>query len=176
MGCFARPRRVTARRVLPLLLLAPCLAASPPPPPPLDLLRARLVAAMLPDPSDALAPAVATALRAEAPWLVQTQRPDGSWPDIDYTDSQDASAWNASIALQRALILGVVSRGAGGGGGGAGLCNASVLATRLWLSRAPRNENWWWQQLGEVSCVARALLLCPDAAAAAAAAARSGLW
>ena len=112
MGCFARPRRVTARRVLPLLLLAPCLAASPPPPPPLDLLRARLVAAMLPDPSDALAPAVATALRAEAPWLVQTQRPDGSWPDIDYTDSQDASAWNASIALQRALILGVVSRGA----------------------------------------------------------------
>ena len=91
MGSVARPRRVTAR-VLPLLLLAPCLAAPPPPPPPLDLLRARLVAAMLPDPSDALAPAVASALAAEAPWLVQTQRPDGSWPDIDYTDSQDAIA------------------------------------------------------------------------------------
>jgi hypothetical protein len=40
-----------------------------------------------------------------------------------------------------------------------GLCGASVAATRFWLSRAPVNLNWWWRQLGEVSSVARALLL-----------------
>ena len=69
-------------RMLPLLLLlAPCQTAAPPS---LAWLRSRLVTAMLPDVNDdAQAPAVAAALAAEAPWLLQTQRADGSWPDID---------------------------------------------------------------------------------------------
>jgi len=145
---------------------------------PLDALRARLVSAALPAAGDSLSVPVAAAIAAQAPWLVSTQRADGSWPDVDYADSTDLSAWNASTALQRALMLGVAARGAApaSAAAAAAFCNASAAATRFWLSAAPVNKNWWWSQLGEVSSVARALLLCPDGAAAAAASAPCGLF
>ena len=158
------------------LLLCACACASGAPPSPLDPLRARLVAAALPAPGDELAAPVAAAIAAQAPWLLSTQRADGSWPDVVYADSTDLSEWNASTALQRSLMLGVAARGAASAADAAGLCNASALATRFWLATAPRNENWYWRQLGEVSSVARALLLCPDSAAAAAASAPGGLF
>jgi chondroitin AC lyase len=162
-------------RGLALLLLSAGALAMGAPPTPLDALRARLVAAALPAEGDGLAPPVVAAITAQAPWLVATQRADGSWPDVDYADSTDLSAWNASTALQRALMLGVAAHGAAASTA-AGFCNASVLATRYWIARAPKNANWWWSQLGEISSVARALLLCPDGAAAAAAAAPDGLF
>ena len=93
-------RRAPLRAARALLLCA-CACASGAPPSPLDPLRARLVAAALPAPGDELAAPVAAAIAAQAPWLLSTQRADGSWPDVVYADSTDLSEWNASTALQR---------------------------------------------------------------------------
>jgi hypothetical protein len=72
----------------------------------LTLLGANVLAnVLLPNASDAFALSALSAVDGEVPPLVTRLNATGLFPDIDYSDSDDRSEWQAATHLQRCLML-----------------------------------------------------------------------
>jgi chondroitin AC lyase len=104
--------------------------------------RARYVDSILP-------PASADAfLQQEAQKYASLLRPDGSWPDIDYTASA-RSVWGTSDHLERVLTMAKSARlGRNAGHPDAELEGKILLALKWWNDHDYRNPNWWWNEIG----------------------------
>jgi len=109
----------------------------------LDTVRQRILEPLL-------APVPAEAARK----LLETLRPDGSWPDIDYQD-RSRSGWKTVRHLSNVAALARAYRSPGSKLQGDETLRRAVLSSLdYWLSHDFQNSNWWWNQIG----VPRALL------------------
>lgn len=69
--------------------------------------------------------------------------PDGSWPDIDYKDS-NRDKWQPADHIDRMVTLACAFYD----GRGEGFYEALVRALNFWDERNPVCLNWWYNQIG----------------------------
>ena len=120
------------------------------------LVGERLRKALL-DPEEvknALAPPDRSAEQALA-----TQRPDGSWADQDYADT-NREDWKALQHLPR--LKAMVAACYQPGSSLAGRQDHVVAGLRYWLDADPHNTNWWHNEIGVPRQVGEILLLLGD--------------
>lgn len=91
------------------------------------------------------------------------QRPDGSWPDIDYTDG-NRSGWPAAQHAGRLLSLAQAWRLMETGSPQRARCLAGAQrAFAYWRTNDFQCPNWWYNQIGVPRLLAPAALLLADA-------------
>ncbi|NLS91514.1 MAG: polysaccharide lyase 8 family protein [Planctomycetaceae bacterium] len=117
----------------------------------LETIRARVMAPLL------AAPEAKAAER-----LIDSLRPDGTWPDIDYT--QDSrSAWSVPAHLSRVETLARAYHASKSPlHGDAHVLAATQKGLDAWLRLDPQNPNWWWNQIGVPRSILPILLLLDD--------------
>lgn len=94
---------------------------------------------------------------------VRAQKSDGSWPDIDYADT-DRGGWKTYGHLGRALQMAGAYRAAGHPmAGDSSLRGAVVAALEHWVDKDYVNSNWWYPQIGVPDTLAPILVLMGDA-------------
>ncbi len=75
-------------------------------------------------------------------------KPDGSWPDIDYS-AQDRSVWAAADHLDRVLLMAKSARAyRDAGRPDTDLEGRINLALKWWTDHDYHNPNWWWNEIG----------------------------
>lgn len=95
---------------------------------------------------------------------VRAQRPDGSWPDIDYANT-DRGGWRTYEHLGRTLNMARAYRATGHSmAGHASLDTAIVAAIEHWVKQDYVNSNWWYPQIGVPNALSPTLVLMGDAA------------
>jgi len=91
--------------------------------------------------------------------LLETLRPDGSWPDIDYQDGS-RSGWKTVRHLSNVATLARAYRSPGSKLQGDETLRRAVLSSLdYWLSHDFQNSNWWWNQIGVPRTLLPTLLL-----------------
>lgn len=130
----------------------------------LTILQDNVIKLLLPNPADSYDLSVVASIDTQVPVQASALNASGLFPDINYYDQNDRSEWAAATHLQRCLMFGVSFAS-----------NVSILhghplvqqacsrCVQGWLDANPQNSNWWWQQLGVLQVVSKALLLCPNA-------------
>lgn len=105
-----------------------------------------------------------SAIDRECPIILQGLNSSGFWTDIDYFDSDARSDWPAAGHLRRCLLFGIAyNSNASMWYLNASYSGAANRCTASWLALSPVNSNWWWMQLGTLQCIAKLLLLVPNA-------------
>jgi chondroitin AC lyase len=103
---------------------------------------------------------------SEALDYVASQRPDGSWSDVDYADrtsSANGKTWSAYIALYRMLALTQAYRDPDAAGfGDPAVLTAVERALLHWDAVDPGNSNWWETEIGESIAMGRISVLLGD--------------
>lgn len=90
---------------------------------------------------------------------VQAQKPDGSWPDIDYANT-DRGGWRTHEHLSRTLDMARAYRTAGHSmESDSSLSVAIVAALEHWVDKDYVNANWWYPQIGVPDTLAPTLVL-----------------
>lgn len=131
---------------------------------PLDILRTQLVDALLPEPGVPWDEAQLGAIDSECPVILNGLNSSGLWPDIDYYDSSARSDWPAATHLRRCLLFGTAyNANSSTFYKNASYADAANRCTASWLLLSPVNSNWWWMQFGTLQCIAKLLLLVPNA-------------
>jgi len=91
--------------------------------------------------------------------VLDAQRPDGTWPDVDYRNS-NLMAWKTPRHLGKVMLLSRAYTSPESALHGDTRLRKAVLAgLDYWLERDFRNKNWWWNQIGVPRSLARILLL-----------------
>jgi chondroitin AC lyase len=108
-----------------------------------------------------------TAYAAQAARWAAALRPNGTWADVNYTDSGDRADWlaDAHVVRTAALASAAVWPASPLAGDGA-LYNASRAALRAWSALDPQNVNWWWDIISlpqAYGCIYLVLGAAPDA-------------
>ena len=92
---------------------------------------------------------VKTSLPEGAQAHLASQQPDGSWSDIDYRDRSSAG-WKPIVHLDRLQSMAAAHAEESGP---LHLAPAVREANRsgldCWFARAPRSDNWWWNDIGK---------------------------
>lgn len=121
----------------------------------IQTIKARLLASFFPLPSEI------EALVTDVQSAMKQQKADGSWPDIDYTDT--SNAWPASNHLKRLREMVQVLRVPK-----SPLFNSpqleeqSLRALRFWLQHDYTNANWWHNEINVPRRVGEIALLLED--------------
>ena len=90
---------------------------------------------------------------------IREQRPDGSWPDIDYANT-DPGGWRTYEHVGRTLEMARAYRAAGHPmAGNPALRAAVVAAIEHWTNKDYVNSNWWYAQIGVPDALAPTLVL-----------------
>ena len=135
-------------------------------PPPIDVIRDRITALRIPTST-----AACNATLSQAAKALSTQLKDGTWPDLDYEDT-DREHWSCAPHLQRMVSLATASKlpDSADPQSSAGVMarqkadqTAAVLALHAWLARDPQNDNWWHNQIHVPIVMGTMLLLLRDA-------------
>lgn len=96
---------------------------------------------------------------ADARRYASDLRPDGSWPDVDYTDKA-GSDWKTETHLTRTLeIAGAWADPFSPARRDAVLKDAACRALDYWLEHDFQNPNWWHNQISVPRAVGETLLL-----------------
>lgn len=144
---------------LSLILLAMLAAALPAvaqstPEVAMQTVKERMRAAILPR-----QPAAIADLSASAAKNLKAEQPDGSWPDIEYSNGTQ-SFWEAAQHLYR---LHVMSRAWATPDQplyhDAALEKGTLAALDFWLKHDYQNPNWWWNEIGGPQLIGESLLL-----------------
>ncbi len=102
----------------------------------------------------------------EASRLVETLRPDGSWPHVDYED-RSRSGWKTIRHLANVATLARSYRSPLDSPKEASrddaLLKAALASLDYWLERDFQNPNWWWNQIGVPRTLYPTLWLLEDA-------------
>jgi chondroitin AC lyase len=95
-----------------------------------------------------------------------SQRPDGSWADVDYADrtsSANGRTWSAYHALYRMLAMAHAYRDpAAEGFEDPALVTAVERALAYWDVADPGNTNWWETEIGESMAMGRLSIFLGD--------------
>jgi chondroitin AC lyase len=95
--------------------------------------------------------------------LLGDQRPDGSWPGIDYVDTS-RTGFQHRIHLERILSLSIAYRKPGSAfAGNEKVREAAVRAIGHWVGKDYICQNWWWNEIGTPDLMIRSLLALDDA-------------
>ena len=173
MNIMTQPARLLLAVLLalaaPAVAQAPADRAASGPPPDSALaelaeVRARLAAALVPDAAEA------PAVEAEAARLLAAQRPDGTWPDVDYAD-RSRGGWAPLAHLER---LRTMARAWAAGRAPDGLA-AVERGLGAWGRLDPQGDNWWHNQIGAPALAGDVLVLTHGALAPAARAVALGV-
>lgn len=120
--------------------------------PDLETIRQRIVA-------DLLEPPVAEKAVQN---LLATQKPDGSWPGINYKDTS-RTGFQHSIHLENMLTLARAYKKSGTPlYKAAGVKKAVTRALDFWLAHDFICENWWWNEMGTPNWMVNTLLVLDD--------------
>lgn len=93
---------------------------------------------------------------------VKGQRPDGSWPDINYQDTTK-TAFQHRVHLDKMLELARAYRNPGSPWfGNAQVKAAASRALDHWLREDYICENWWWNEIGTPDAMIQTLLVMDD--------------
>jgi chondroitin AC lyase len=99
-----------------------------------------------------------TAVHAPEARLAE-MRPDGSWPDQDYAD-RDRLHWKAGEHLPRLLaITRAYYSPAGRLSKKSDVLNRIDTSLRFWLTKDPKNDNWWHNEIGVPQQIGQILIL-----------------
>ncbi|MBN2452368.1 MAG: hypothetical protein JXR77_18420, partial [Lentisphaeria bacterium] len=91
--------------------------------------------------------------------LLRTQRPDGSWPQVDYAD-QGRMSWAPSRHMGELLSLACAYAGTEAGGPSReALAKAIGRGLDFWFAKDPQCPNWWYNQIGVPRQLYRVMLL-----------------
>jgi hypothetical protein len=95
----------------------------------------------------------------DAEKTIETQSPDGSWPDINYADDQVA-AWDPAKHMDRVKQMAAVYAQKST----PFYHSPKVLAQvekglQFWYARKPKSKNWWHNTIGQQLQLERILLL-----------------
>ncbi|MDN4613348.1 discoidin domain-containing protein [Leifsonia sp. F6_8S_P_1B] len=105
---------------------------------------------------------------------VASQKADGSWSDVDYTDrtsSANGKTWDAYKALYRMVAIAQAYRDKTAKGyGDPRLIAAEERALAYWDQADPGNTNWWETEIGESIAMGRISIFLGDKLSPAAAA------
>ena len=94
---------------------------------------------------------------------VNDQRPDGSWPGINYQDTSK-TAFQHRIHLDKMLELARAFRDPGSPWfGNEKVKSAASRALDHWLREDYICENWWWNEIGTPDAMIQTLLVMDDA-------------
>ncbi|MGH9599869.1 MAG: hypothetical protein ACRD27_08385, partial [Terracidiphilus sp.] len=106
-------------------------------------IRERFVRSILPEGSAGI-----EYLHQEGADYAASLKPDGSWPDIDYTNAR-RSGWTASDHLNRVLLMAKSARVYRDAGQPDTALETKIpLALKWWTDHDYRNPNWWWNEIG----------------------------
>lgn len=98
----------------------------------------------------------------EARRLVDTLRPDGSWPDVDYQDGT-RSGWRTPRHLSHVATLVRAYKSPQSDLRGSDEVRRAVFSSLdYWLEHDFQNSNWWWNQIGVPRALAPILLATED--------------
>ncbi len=90
---------------------------------------------------------------------IQALRPDGSWPDVDYTNKEPGS-WLTQRHLSRLLAMAAAYSQPGHPLAGNAELRTAILKTLAhWTEKDYVNPNWWYMQIGVPQTMAPILLL-----------------
>jgi len=91
--------------------------------------------------------------------LVQSQKADGSWDDIDY-GAKDRTLWPPMKHLDHLTVLAeaVDSKKVPEAERGA-VAQAFVKGFDCWVARDPKSANWWYNEIGTIESLYRLMLL-----------------
>ncbi len=90
---------------------------------------------------------------------LQALRPDGSWPDVDYTNKEPGS-WLTQRHLSRLLSMAAAYNQPNHPLAGNAELRAAILkALAHWTEKDYVNPNWWYMQIGVPQTMAPILLL-----------------
>ena len=132
--------------------------------PSMQQLRTQLLSLLLPQQGDTYDNLQLAAFDLEIPIIFETLNSSGLWPDIDYYDVDARSDWPAATHLRRCLLFGTAfNSNASFFNTNESIAAAGTRCTASWLALSPVNSNWWWMQLGTLQCIAKLLLLLPNA-------------
>jgi chondroitin AC lyase len=134
-------------------ILAAQLVLAAPATMPIDTLRERLIGVVIPT-----EPENRKLLQETARKVAGALKPNGTWPDIDYTNQQRAR-WPMGNHLQRVLLMAksqYIARDPA-------LKQKIDLSLNHWFDRDYKNPNWWWNEIGVPQMTGEILiLLAPD--------------
>jgi chondroitin AC lyase len=115
----------------------------------LDIIRQRIIA-------DLLEPAIN---EAEISRLMQSVRPDGTWPDINYQDVS-RTGFEHSRHLEHMLALSRAYKKPGSPfAGNPALKKTVAAALDFWLAHDFICDNWWWNEMGTPNLMINILLV-----------------
>lgn len=90
---------------------------------------------------------------------VRSLRPDGSWPDIDYSNKEPGS-WQTQRHLSRLLSMAEAYRRPDHTLAGSAALRAAILKSLAhWTQNDYLNPNWWYPQIGVPQVMAPILIL-----------------
>lgn len=86
-------------------------------------------------------------------------KPDGSWPDIDYT-SKAYTVWppNEHLVRLQTLIKAYVTKGSLSYADGK-IFTGITSALQYWYSLDPKSDNWWFNQISTPQSIGESLIL-----------------
>ncbi|MGW7680824.1 polysaccharide lyase family 8 super-sandwich domain-containing protein [Kribbella sp. NPDC054772] len=103
---------------------------------------------------------------SEAVHYADSLAADGSWSDVDYTDttsSANGAVWSAYIALYRMLAMAQAYRDPTASGyQNPALLSALEKALKYWDAADPTNKNWWETEIGESIAMGRISIFVGD--------------
>lgn len=100
----------------------------------------------------------------EAEKYLREIRPDGSWSDLDYQNTQ-LGRWPTQRHLTRARLLALAyADPAGRLAGKIEVAAAARSALEFWIKNDFKNPNWWPMQIGVPQTIAAALIMLGDQA------------
>lgn len=103
---------------------------------------------------------------SEAVQYAESMAADGSWSDVDYTDttsSANGAVWSAYIALYRMLAMAQAYRDPKASGYQSPVVlNALERALKYWDVADPKNKNWWETEIGESIAMGRISIFVGD--------------
>ncbi|HWV32567.1 MAG TPA: polysaccharide lyase family 8 super-sandwich domain-containing protein [Dyadobacter sp.] len=95
----------------------------------------------------------------EVKTLIQSQKPDGTWPGINYTDVS-RTGFEHSQHLNNLLALARAFKKPGSAySGHAETKRAFALALDYWLAHDFICDNWWWNEMGTPNLMVNILLV-----------------
>lgn len=108
-----------------------------------------------------LAAEYVTADAHNAVQFLGSQRPDGSWADVNYSDQ--SNAWEPHKHLDRLQQMAIAYANARNPEyRSSAMLQGTIQGLSFWFAKQPLSENWWWNEIGQQLALERIYILLQD--------------